>query len=79
MAGIVQNGKKRLIFIVVPQVRTKMREKVKLGKKNLRMNKSKVYTLVFMHRYTYTHPRTFKHINTDTDIHINALFVIQVR
>ena len=28
MAGRVQNGEKRLIFIVVPQVRTKLREKL---------------------------------------------------
>ena len=34
MAGIAQNGKKRLIFIVVPQVRTKMREKCKREKKH---------------------------------------------
>ena len=33
MAGIAQNGQKRLIFIVVPQVRTKMREKGKREKK----------------------------------------------
>ena len=32
LAGIAQNGQKRLIFIVVPQVRTKMRERGKLGK-----------------------------------------------
>ena len=34
ITGIAQNGKKRLIFIVVPQVRTKMREKGKEGKKH---------------------------------------------
>ena len=33
MARIAQNGQKRLIFFVVPQVRTKMREKDKRGKK----------------------------------------------
>ena len=33
MAGIAQNGQKRLIFIVVPQVKTKMREKGKQDKK----------------------------------------------
>ena len=32
MAGIAQNGQKRLIFIVVPEVRTKMREKGKREK-----------------------------------------------
>ena len=32
MAEIAQNGKKCLIFIVVPQVRTKMREKGKRDK-----------------------------------------------
>ena len=34
MAGIAQNGQKRLIFIGVPQVRTKMREKGKREKKD---------------------------------------------
>ena len=34
MAGITQNGQKRLILIVVPQVITKMREKGKRGKKS---------------------------------------------
>ena len=33
MDRIAQNGQKRLIFIVVPQVRTKMREKGKREKK----------------------------------------------
>ena len=32
MAGIAQNRQKRLIFIVVPQVRTKMKEKGKRKK-----------------------------------------------
>ena len=32
MAGTAQNGQKRLIFIVIPQVRTKMREKGKREK-----------------------------------------------
>ena len=36
MAGIAQNGQKRLIFIVVPQVRTKMREK---GKRDIKKTK----------------------------------------
>ena len=34
MAGIAQNGQNRLIFIVVPQVRTKMRERSKREKKH---------------------------------------------
>ena len=34
MAGIAQNGKKRLIFIVLPRVRTKMRENGKREKNN---------------------------------------------
>ena len=33
MAEKVQGGEKRLIFIVVPQMRTKMKEKCKQGKK----------------------------------------------
>ena len=53
MAGIAQNGQKRLIFFVVPQVRTKMRENDKREKNNnnnnMRMNKSKENTLMYMH------------------------------
>ena len=33
MAEIAQNGLKCLVFFVVPQIRTKMREKGKQGKK----------------------------------------------
>ena len=43
MTRIAQDGQKRLIFIVVPQIRTKMREKGKL-EKNMRMDKSKEKT-----------------------------------
>ena len=39
MAGLSQNGQKRIIFIVVPRVRTKMREKGKREKNNMRMDK----------------------------------------
>ena len=38
MAGIAQNGQKHLIFIVVTQVKTKMREK---GKREKRKKKEK--------------------------------------
>ena len=42
MAEIAQNGLKSLIFIVVPQVRTEMREQWKLGRKHTnRKNKTK--------------------------------------
>ena len=34
MAGIAQNEQKRLIFIMVPQVRTKIKEKGKQKKKH---------------------------------------------
>ena len=34
MAGIAQNRQKHLIFIVIPQVRTEMREKGKREKQN---------------------------------------------
>ena len=50
MAGLTQNGQKRLIFIVVPQVRTKMREKGK-RKRKMRMNKSKENTLIYIQMY----------------------------
>ena len=51
-----ERKQKRLIFIVVFQVRTKMRERGKLGKQkknNLRMNKSKENTLIYMHIYIH--------------------------
>ena len=47
-------SQKHLIFIVVSQVRTKMREKGKQEKKSLRMNKSKENTLIYMHMYIHT-------------------------
>ena len=74
MAGIAQNGQKRLIFTAVPQVRTKMREKGKRennNNNNMRMNKSKENALIYIHMYIYTH--------TNGHIHINALCVIQIR
>ena len=58
MAGIAQNGQKRLIFTAVPQVRTKMREKGKRennNNNNMRMNKSKENALIYIHMYIYTH------------------------
>ena len=39
MAAIAQNGQKRLIFIMVPQVRAKIKEKGKREKNNMRTNK----------------------------------------
>ena len=72
MSGIVQNGQKRLILIVIPQIRMKIREKGKRGK-NTRMDKSKENTLTYIHKYIYTHPQTYKHINTDTHIHIQHI------
>ena len=68
MVGIAQNEQKRLIFIVVPQFRTKMREKGK-REKNRKMDKSKENTLIYMHMYICTHPRTYKHVK----IHIHTL------
>ena len=62
MDGIAQNGKKPLIFILFPQVRTKMRKKGKREKKNMRMDKSKENTLMYIQMYIYTHPRTDKHM-----------------
>ena len=61
MSGIAQNVQKRLIFIVVFQVRTKMREKGKRGEKT-KMNKLNENILIYMHMYIYTYPRTYKHI-----------------
>ena len=62
MAGIQQNEQKRLIFIVISRVGTKMREKGNREKKNMGMDKSKENTLIYIHMYIYTHSRTYKHI-----------------
>ena len=72
MAGIAQNRKKRLTFIVALQIRTKMREKGKRQENNkkkdkkhpkdMRMDKSKENTLMYIHMYICTHPRTYKYI-----------------
>ena len=58
MAGIAQNGQERLIFIEVPLVRTKMKEKGKREKKNVRLQ-SKENILIYIHMYIYTHPHIF--------------------
>ena len=58
---VAQNGQKRLIFIVVPEVKTKIREKSK-RKKNMRMDKSEEIPLIYIHMYIYTYPRTCKHV-----------------
>ena len=68
MAGIVQNGQKRLIFIVVPQGRTKMLEKGK-GEKNVRMDKSKENTNIYPYVYIHTYGHN-KYIYTYSPIHI---------
>ena len=60
MVGIAQNGQRRLIFIVVPPVRTKMKEKGK-RKNPARMDKSKENTIIYIDMYMYTHPQTYKH------------------
>ena len=59
MAGIFQNGEKRLIFIVVPQVRTKLREK--LNEKQHEVVKGK-YANIYPHVQTPTDVET--HIHT---------------
>ena len=70
MAGMPQNRQKRLIFTVVFQVRSKMREKGKRQKKkNMRMDKSKENTIIYMHMHIYTHMDMQTYINTDTHIH----------
>ena len=61
MVGIAQNGQKCFIFIVVPQVRTKLLEKGEQEKNNMRMDKSKENTLIYIHIYLCTHPRTYKY------------------
>ena len=62
MTKIAQSRQKRLIIIVFPQAKTKMREKGKREKKNTRMDKSKESTLIYIHMYIYTHPRTYRHM-----------------
>ena len=69
MVGIAQNGQKRLMFILVPQVRTKMREKFKREKKKI-VNKSKKNTLIYIHVNIYTHSRTHKHIYMQICTHV---------
>ena len=53
MAKTTKNGQKHLIPIVLPQVRTKMREKGKRGKKQW-ISQRKI-TLICTHMYTYLH------------------------
>ena len=83
MAGIVQNGQKRLNFSVVPQVRTKMREKGKREKQQQQQHENKQVKGKYTNIYAYVYIHTFTDIqtytNTDTHIHINTLCVIQVR
>ena len=65
MFGITQNGQKRLVFIVAPLVRRKVREKGKREKKKkkiMRMNKSKENTNIYS--YVYTHPHGHTNIYT---------------
>ena len=50
-----------LIFIVLPQVRTNIREKGK-REKNMKMGKSKENTLIFIVMYMHLHQWTHKHI-----------------
>ena len=59
MAGITQTGQKRLIFIVFPQVRTKMRENGEWGKKHENGDKGK-YTNLYP--YVYIHTQPYKHM-----------------
>ena len=56
LAGIAQNRQKCLIFIVVPQVRTKMRGKGKLGKQKnpLKMSTHR-HLNIYKCRYKYSH------------------------
>ena len=78
MSGISQNGQKRLIFVVFPEVRTKLNEKGK-REKNIRMNKPKENTLIYMQMYIYTPTDILAYIDRNTHIHVNTLCVIQVR
>ena len=61
MVGIAQNGKKCLIFIVVPQVRTKMREKGKRDKNKTKTGewisqmKTHQYTSICMYIHIHGH------------------------
>lgn len=62
MAGIVQSGQKRLILIVVPQVRKKLKEKRRSGKKNMRRDKlTKKQTNIY-HMYIYTNTYWYTNI-----------------
>ena len=54
MAWIVQNGQKRLILIVVPQVRTKMREKGKREKNHENRKVKRKHTNIYPYVYIHT-------------------------
>ena len=78
MAWIAQNGQKCLILIVVPQVRTKMREKGKREKNHENRQVKRKHTNIYpMYIYTPSDLQTYK--NADTYIHILTLRVIQGR
>ena len=74
MSGISQNGQKRLIFVVFPKVRTKLNEKGKREKKqtNMRMNKPKENTLIYMQMYIYTPTDILAYIDRNTHIHVKS-------
>ena len=79
MAGIAQNRQRHLIFIVVLPVRTKMREKVKGGKKTREWVRQCKHTNIYPYLYIHTLTDTQTYINTDTHMHNNTSFITQVR
>ena len=80
MTGIAQNGNKRLIFIVVPQVRTNMREKSRRGQKQkyMRRDKSKENTLIYISIciYAHTHGHTNIYTRRYTYAHIHIIYYL---
>ena len=67
MAGIAQIGQKRLTFMAVPQVQTKMRKKGKREKQNKTKHKNawvkEKHTNIYLDMYIYTYTHTHGHTN----------------
>ena len=82
MAGIAQNEQKRLIFIVFPQVRTKVKEKGKREKnkqtnelktkQNIKQNKTKHENGCVKGNHTNIYPYLYIYTPTDIQTYINT-------
>ena len=71
---MAQNGQKRIIFIIVSQVRMKVKEQGKQGKKHENGCVKGKHTNVYP--YIHTPMDTEPYIHTDTHMHIYTLYII---